>query len=102
MLDEVCIEEVQRVPSPLRLTSSSQRHRGRGLLLTRSGNPVLACEIKSSKNITPIALKGLRSFASEHPHVECIIVAPVDRSFLLENVEVLSVTDYFHRLKGLT
>ena len=72
------------------------------LVLTRSGNPVLACEIKSSKNITPIALKGLRSFASEHPHVECIIVAPVDRSFLLENVEVLSVTDYFHRLKGFT
>lgn len=71
------------------------------LVLTRSGDPVLACEIKSSKNITPIALKGLRSFASEHPHVDCIVVAPVDRSFVLENVEVLSVGDYFERLKGL-
>ena len=71
------------------------------LVLTRSGDPVLACEIKSSKNITPIALKGLRSFASEHPHVDCIVVAPVDRSFVLENVEVLSVADYFERLRGL-
>ena len=71
------------------------------LVLTRSGDPVLACEIKSSKNITPIALKGLRSFASEHPHVDCIVVAPVDRSFVLENVEVLSVGDYFERLRGI-
>jgi hypothetical protein len=70
-------------------------------VLTRSGDPVLACEIKSSKNITPIAPKGLRSFASEHPHVDCIVVAPVDRSFVLENVEVLSVGDYFERLRGI-
>ncbi len=71
------------------------------LVLTRSGNPVLACEIKSSKNITPMALKGLRSFATEHPQVDCIVVAPVERSFVLENLEVLSISDYFKRLREL-
>jgi predicted AAA+ superfamily ATPase len=69
------------------------------LVLMRSGEPVLACEIKSSKQITPIALKGLRSFASEHPHVEAIVVAPVERSFFRENIEVLSVSDYFDRIQ---
>ena len=68
------------------------------LVLTRSGDPIMACEIKSSRHITPVALRGLRSFASEHPHVECIVVAPIDRSFVLENFEVLSVSDYFDRL----
>lgn len=71
------------------------------LVITRAGEPVLACEIKSSRQITPIALKGLQSFASEHPKVELVVAAPVDRSFVLENVEVLSVSDYFTRLEGI-
>ena len=68
------------------------------LVLTKSGNPVVACEIKSASHITALALKGIRAFQAEHPKVECLVVAPVDRSFDLEGVPVLSVHDYLQRI----
>lgn len=71
------------------------------LVLLKRGEPVLACEIKSSSNISPIGLRGLRAFSAEHPRVEKILVAPVERSFELEKIPILSVGDFFERVNAL-
>jgi uncharacterized protein len=71
------------------------------LVLSRGGDPLIACEIKSSSKITPIALKGLNAFSSEHKRVEAIVVAPVDRSFRLQTAMVLTLKDYFQKLDEL-
>ncbi len=68
------------------------------LVFLKGGEPFLACEIKSSSTVTPIALRGLRAFHSEHPCVERIVVAPVDLSFQIGEVSVLSVKDFMTRL----
>jgi len=68
------------------------------LVFLKGGEPFLACEIKSSSTVTPIALRGLRAFHSEHPCVERVVVAPVDLSFQIGEVSVLSVKDFMTRL----
>jgi predicted AAA+ superfamily ATPase len=71
------------------------------LVFLKGGEPFLACEIKSSSTITSLALKGLSAFHSEHAHVERIIVAPVDVSFELEGVSVLTVKDFIGRVLAM-
>lgn len=68
------------------------------LVFLKGGEPFLACEIKSSSTVTPIALRGLGAFHSEHPCVERVVVAPVDLSFQIGEVSVLSVKDFMTRL----
>ena len=71
------------------------------LLFLRGGDPILACEIKSSSHITPMALKGLKAFHSEHPSVERVVVAPVATSFEIDGIAILSIPDFFERLKHI-
>jgi predicted AAA+ superfamily ATPase len=71
------------------------------LVFLKGGEPFLACEIKSSSKITSLALKGLNSFHAEHPKVERLVVAPIDTSFLIEDVAILTGADFMIRLKRM-
>ncbi len=68
------------------------------LVFLKGGEPFLACEIKSSSTITPLALKGLKAFHSEHPKVERILVAPIDTPFEIEGISIVTIEDFMRRL----
>ena len=62
------------------------------------GDAEVVIEIKSSQEIQPRHLKGLKAFAEEHPAVRCIIISLDAARRVMNGVEVWPVTEFFKAL----
>lgn len=62
------------------------------------GDARVAIEVKSVEEVLPRHLKGLRTFAEEHPQCRQIIVSLDVISRKMDNVECLYVKDFFRQL----
>ncbi len=62
------------------------------------GDARVAIEIKSSEEILPRHLKGLKAFAEEHPQSRLIVVSLDKFSRRIDNIESLYVLDFFRLL----
>lgn len=67
------------------------------------GDGRVAIEIKSVEEVLPRHLKGLKTFADEHPQSRRIIVSLDVINRVTDGIECLHVTDFFRQLweKGL-
>ena len=62
------------------------------------GDGRVAIEIKSSEEVLPRHLKGLRAFADEHPKARYIIVSLDRLNRRIEDVECIYVLDFLHMM----
>ncbi len=72
------------------------------LLLSRGREILLAVECKSTAAITRKDFSGLRSFTDEHPKVDAVICAPIDRDRKVEDsVRIVRPQTLFEMLKSI-
>ena len=72
------------------------------LLLSRGREMLLAVECKSTATITKQDFSGLRSFTDEHPKVDAVICAPVDRDRKVEDsVRIVRPQTLFEMVKSI-
>lgn len=62
------------------------------------GDAECAIEIKSSTEVKPIHLRGLKAFAQDHPKARLIVVSNESMPRTVDNIEILPVKDFFNRL----
>lgn len=62
------------------------------------GDGRVAIEIKSSEEVLPRHLKGLRAFAEEHPQARCIIVSLDRMNRRTDGIECVYAPDFFRML----
>lgn len=66
------------------------------LILSYLGKPIAAIEIKYVDDIGKKHLSGLKSFRDEYPDSELILISKSDRSSLFDDVQILSISDFFN------
>ena len=70
------------------------------LLVEKHGRLLAAVEIKATRKVTGADLKGLRSFADEHPDVPRFVVTPAGDPRRLENVLVTHWSDFLEQFRS--
>ncbi len=62
------------------------------------GDALVAIEFKSSAEVQPRHLNGLKAFKEEHPNCRCIVVSMDERPRLLQGFEVLPAKDFLRMM----
>ena len=62
------------------------------------GDALVAIEIKSSREIHPHHVRGLKAFAEEHPDSKRIVVSHERNRRIMGDVEIFPVSDFLHQL----
>jgi uncharacterized protein len=71
------------------------------IILEKNKKIIAAFEIKYSKTVASTHLSGLRSFANDNPGVPCTLIARVDESYSIGNVDIINWQQYFKVLSEL-
>ena len=66
------------------------------LLVEKHGDIRVALEIKHKKRVIGADLTGLRSFASYHPDVPCVVVSLVPEEYRVGNMRVMPYARFLH------
>jgi predicted AAA+ superfamily ATPase len=62
------------------------------------GNGEYAIELKSSNEIKPVHLRGLKAFAKEHPDAKLMVVSNESAPQIVDGIEILPVNLFLSRL----
>jgi len=100
------ILEIMKLNSYLRLDLQLSFYRTeRGaevdLIIETPTGKIIAIEIKSTKNPSPLMLKGLRSFKEKVPDAEIVLVCRLPRALEMKGVSVLPWQDLLERVERL-
>jgi predicted AAA+ superfamily ATPase len=103
LFEQWVIQEVRALLAYREFEGSCYFWRARGgnevdLIIARGSKPVLAIEIKSTKNPGLKDLAGIRSFQEEYPKTPVVLITQAVRASMLGEVEAIPAVEFMQRL----